>query len=108
MADEKKVTLKSALSDASNIKVGGNSKVVFTVDVAPAPEAQNLEDLAKSEAYSASGPLSDALRSAMNGGPGKKVPSLAFTENPAPSDNFLGLYKTKRRSLPDEVIKQVR
>jgi hypothetical protein len=36
------------------------------------------------------------------------APALAFTENPAPSDNFLGLYKTKRRSLPDEVLKQVR
>jgi hypothetical protein len=43
-----------------------------------------------------------------NGVTDRKAPALAFTENPAPSDNFLGLYKTKRRSLPDEVIKQVR
>src|SRR5271165_3330259 len=37
----------------------------------------------------------------------KRAPALAFTENPAPSDNFLGLYKTKRRALPDEVLKQI-
>lgn len=37
-----------------------------------------------------------------------KAPQLAFTENPAPNDNYLGLYKSKRRLLPDEVIKQIR
>ena len=112
MADDKK-TFKSALNDATNVGVKPGQKVMFTIDVAPPeapPAGQNLEQLAKSEAYTASGPLSDALKQAMGGGAGimKKAPSLAFTENPAPSDNFLGLYKTKRRSLPDEVIKQVR
>ncbi len=38
----------------------------------------------------------------------KKAPRLAFTENPAPTDNYLGLYKSKRRLLPDEVLKQIR
>jgi hypothetical protein len=110
MADDKKVTLKSALADASNVaKVSPGNKLVFTVDVEPSE--QSLESLAKSQgsAYdSNNGPLSDALRAAMGSVGGKKAPALAFTENPAPSDNFLGLYKTKRRSLPDEVIKQVR
>src|SRR5208282_3110677 len=43
-----------------------------------------------------------------SGSANKKAPRLAFTENPAPSDNYLGLYKSKRRLLPDEVIKQIR
>lgn len=42
------------------------------------------------------------------GSASKKSPALAFTENPAPSDNYLGLYKSKRRLLPDEVLKQIR
>jgi len=54
-----------------------------------------------------SSPLMYALQQA-TGSASKKAPALAFTENPAPSDNYLGLYKSKRRLLPDEVIKQIR
>src|SRR5208282_6103192 len=43
-----------------------------------------------------------------SGSANKKAPRLAFTENPAPSDNYLGLFKSKRRLLPDEVLKQIR
>src|SRR5271157_5487601 len=102
---ENKITLKSALEGASNVSVKPGNKLVFTVDVAPSE--QSLESLTKSE-YDNNGPLAEALKRATHGGINKKAPALAFTENPAPSDNFLGLYKTKRRSLPDEVIKQVR
>lgn len=56
---------------------------------------------------SASAPLMYALQQA-TGSASKKAPALAFTENPAPSDNYLGLYKSKRRLLPDEVLKQIR
>ena len=52
-------------------------------------------------------PLMYALQNA-SGSATKKAPALAFTENPAPSDNYLGLYKTKRKLLPDEVLKLVR
>lgn len=52
-------------------------------------------------------PLLLALQQA-TGSANRKAPRLAFTENPAPSDNYLGLYKSKRRLLPDEVIKQIR
>lgn len=38
----------------------------------------------------------------------KKAPALAFTENPTPGDNYLGLTKSKRKLLPDEVLKVVR
>ncbi len=99
-----KMTLKSALNDASNVSVRPGNKLVFTVDVAP--QEESIESLTKTE-YESSGPLMDAIKRA-TGNATKKAPALAFTENPAPSDNFLGLYKTKRRSLPDEVIKQVR
>jgi hypothetical protein len=103
MADQK-MTLKSALADASNVKISSGNKLVFTVDVAP--QEESIESLTKAE-YETSSPLMQAVKAA-SGLAAKKAPALAFTENPAPSDNFLGLYKTKRRSLPDEVIKQVR
>jgi hypothetical protein len=52
-------------------------------------------------------PLMFAIQQA-SGAANKKAPRLAFTENPAPSDNYLGLFKSKRRLLPDEVLKQIR
>jgi hypothetical protein len=52
-------------------------------------------------------PLMYALQSA-SGSANKKAPRLSFTENPAPTDNYLGLFKSKRRLLPDEVLKQIR
>src|ERR1039457_1437241 len=52
-------------------------------------------------------PLMYALSQA-SGSATKKAPRLAFTENPMPSDNWMGLYKSKRRLLPDEVLKQIR
>lgn len=38
----------------------------------------------------------------------RKAPSLAFAEHPQPSSNYLGLFKSKQRLLPDELIKNVR
>ena len=38
----------------------------------------------------------------------RKVPRLALTENPLHKDHYAGIYKIKRRLLPDSVIKQVR
>jgi hypothetical protein len=52
-------------------------------------------------------PLMYAINQA-SGSANKKAPRLAFTENPAPRDNYLGLFKSKRRLLPDEVLKQIR
>lgn len=56
---------------------------------------------------SGSGPLAYVINQA-SGSATKKPFALAFTENPAPTDNYLGLYKSKRRLLPDEVLKQIR
>lgn len=60
--------------------------------------------------YEASNPVSPLLAAISNasGSANKKAPRLAFTENPAPSDNYLGLFKSKRRLIPDEVLKQIR
>ncbi len=52
-------------------------------------------------------PILKALNLA-SGSATKRAPQLAFTETPIPSDNYLGLYKSKRRLLPDELIKQIR
>jgi hypothetical protein len=72
---------------------------------------QGMEESMEKAGYSSiqpgSSPMLWALQQA-TGSAAKKAPALAFTENPAPSDNYLGLYKSKRRLLPDEVIKQIR
>jgi hypothetical protein len=51
-------------------------------------------------------PLIYALQEA-TGSASKRAPALAFTENPNTQD-FLGIYKVKRRLVPDEIIKQIR
>jgi len=38
----------------------------------------------------------------------RKVPRLAVTEDPRQRDNYAGIYKIKRKLLPDSVIKQIR
>lgn len=52
-------------------------------------------------------PLMFAMQQA-TGQSAKKAPALAFTENPNQTDNYMGLSKSKRRLLPDEVLKLVR
>lgn len=71
--------------------------------------SQDAGDALEKAGYTqdSAGPLMYALQQA-TGSASKRAPALAFTENPAPSDNYLGLYKSKRRLLPDEVIKQIR
>jgi hypothetical protein len=80
-----------------------NSKMVFALG--PSME-ESLEKAGYEKADPAS-PLMYALQQA-SGSATKKAPRLAFSENPSPSDNYLGLFKSKRRLLPDEVLKQIR
>lgn len=90
-----------AVSAAEAISSSVKNKIVFAL-------SQDAgEALEKSGYKGESGPLMYALQQA-TGSATKKAPALAFTENPAPSDNYLGLYKSKRRLLPDEVLKQIR
>lgn len=52
-------------------------------------------------------PLMLAIRAATDKST-KKAPALAFTEDPRPGDNYLGLTKSKRGLLPDDVLKLIR
>lgn len=72
--------------------------------------SQDAGEALEKAGYQASDPASPLkfAISQASGSANKKAPRLAFTENPAPSDNYLGLFKSKRRLLPDEVLKQIR
>lgn len=53
--------------------------------------------------------VSDLVKHAMgSANKNRKVPRLALTENPLHKDHYAGIYKIKRRLLPDSVIKQIR
>ena len=55
------------------------------------------------------GELSSLIKHAMgSANQNRKVPRLAITENPLHKDHYAGIYKIKRRLLPDSVIKQIR
>jgi len=90
-----------AVAAAAAISNSVKNKVVFALS------EEAGEKLEKAGYEGGSGQLMYALQQA-TGSASKKAPALAFTENPAPSDNYLGLYKSKRRLLPDEVLKQIR
>lgn len=70
----------------------------------------NADDQLKKAGYEPANPQSPLMYvlSQASGSATKKAPRLAFTEHPAPSENYLGLFRSKRRLLPDEVIKQIR
>src|ERR1035437_52697 len=105
MADEKtpEQIAQAAIKAADAINNSVKNKMVFAMG--PSMDEQlEKSGFEKSDA----GPLMYALQQASGSASSKRAPALAFTENPAPSDNFLGLYKTKRRALPDEVLKQIR
>lgn len=78
-------------------------KIVFALG----PDMEDAMQKAGYEPTNAASPLQYALGQA-SGSANKKAPQLSFTTNPAPSDNYLGLYKAKRRLLQDELLKQIR
>ena len=80
-----------------------NSKMTFAL-------SQDAGEALEKAGYKAEDPRSPLLYAIQqaSGSANKNAPRLAFSENPAPSDNYLGLYKSKRRLLPDEVLKQIR
>lgn len=105
MADENKIATELAqASSAANAISDANKKgIIFAL-------GHSDDDVLEKAGYSASNPASPLMYtlSQASGSANKKAPRLAFSENPAPSDNYLGLYKSKRRLLPDEVLKQIR
>jgi hypothetical protein len=104
MSDDQKLidSAKAAQAAGEAITIANKNGIVFGM-------TQGLEEGMAKGGYDPlkASPLMFALQQA-TGSASKKAPALAFTENPAPSDNYLGLYKSKRRLLPDEVIKQIR
>jgi hypothetical protein len=93
---------QEAVAAADAISSATKNKMVFALS------QEAGETLEKSGYAAATGPLMYALEQATGSAGPRKAPALAFTENPAPSDNYLGLYKAKRRLIPDEVLKQIR
>lgn len=72
--------------------------------------SQHMDETLQKAGYESTNPHSPLMYAIQqaSGSANKKAPRLAFSENPSPVDNYLGLYKSKRRLLPDEVLKQVR
>lgn len=53
--------------------------------------------------------LTDLIKHAMGSANKKrKIPRLSITEDPRQRDHYAGIYKIKRKLLPDSVIKQIR
>ena len=90
-------------SAADVISDANKRGVVFTMG----PTSEEVLEKAGYAPADPKSPLMYIIQQA-SGSANKKAPRLAFTENPAPIDNYLGLFKSKRRLLPDEVLKQIR
>jgi hypothetical protein len=54
------------------------------------------------------GHLSYAIKQAMGTAKKTSTPRIAFTEDPVGADHYAGVYKLKKRLLPDSVIKMIR
>src|ERR1022692_922466 len=91
-------------------EVIGNAKKTAVIDFTQPVIESDETSLRKALETSGSAQPSPILK-ALNIASGsalKRAPQLAFTESPPPSANYLGLYKSKQRLLPDELLKQIR
>ena len=99
-----KIPTPEAIAAADAISSATKNKMVFAL-------SQDAGDALEKAGYKGeTGPLMYALQQATGSADSskKKAPALAFTEDPSPSNNYLGLYKSKRRLIPDDVLKQIR
>lgn len=105
MSEDQNKKTADAVLNASKPK----RSISFALGDDPNEAMAKSEDIIQKAGFEQTSPLSP-LMSALTkaGSANKRAPQLAFTENPTPSDNWLGLYKTKRRLLPDEIIKLIR
>lgn len=62
------------------------------------------ENLVKSESNN----LTFAIKNAMGTAKKSNAPRIGFTEDPVGTDSYAGVYKIKKRLLPDSVIKLIR
>jgi hypothetical protein len=99
-------TPEAVLNATASVNGSSKKNLVFALS----QEAGDMMEKADSsyEKYDNSESLMFAIKNATGTASKKKAPALAFTENPVPSDNYLGLYKSKRKLLPDEVLKMIR
>lgn len=93
----------SDLKDKDGLNKNSDKNIVFAMS----QDTGEALEKAGYEPTNPHSPLMYALQHA-TGSASKKAPRLAFTENPAPTDNYLGLFKSKKRLLPDEVLKTIR
>lgn len=90
---------------ADDNKIQVPNKVLFAVS----PVAQDIMEKGGYVPLSGGNPFEYALKlSAGTANVEKKVPRLAFTENPMQNDHYAGVFKIKRYLLPDDVIKRIR
>jgi hypothetical protein len=89
-----------------------SDKKKIILDAAEVSTAQEIQDIyneaviAKSAAPTTT---ADLIKSAMGFvQSGKRVPRLAFNENPMQKDSYAGVFKYKSTSLPFQVIKKIR
>lgn len=102
---DQKPTAPSAdkVSAADAISEANKKKMFFSTSA-------NADEILQKNGFVPTNPASPvmyALQQA-SGSATKRAPALAFTENPTPTDNYLGLFKSKRNLLPDELLKQIR
>lgn len=93
--------VKEAVADA----ISATPKKTMVFDL-----SQDAGDAMEKAGYSVEDPASPLLFAIQQatGSATKKAPSLAFTENPSPGENYMGLTKSKRKLLPDDILKIVR
>ena len=88
-----------------------NEKNKKGIILSTAQEQQDIfnEAIVKNTNEATGGMLSDLIKHAMGSANKKrKIPRLAITEDPLHRDHYAGIYKVKRKLLPDAVIKQIR
>lgn len=95
------------MSDKKKSKI-----VIDTTDISKSEQfgtVQERQNQFNNDIMKNAGPLSDMVKQAMgSSNPKRKVPRLAVTEDPMQRDHYAGIYKIKRKLLPDSVIKQIR
>lgn len=81
-----------------------NKKKGMIFDSIQEKQDQNNEVILKKSGY-----LPELIKHAMGSANNKrKIPRLSITQDPRQRDHYAGIYKIKRKLLPDSVIKQVR
>lgn len=83
--------------------------IIDSATMEPENPIQSKQDEFNNAIMKNAGMLPDLIKHAMGSANVKrKVPRLAITEDPRQRDHYAGIYKIKRKLLPDSVIKAMR